>query len=126
MFDVLMHECAKHASEYRQEQTGTTWCQQGEMSSQVLRLDSGNLGTPGNISSREEYDDLPNSASQASSPKLHEHSSRAALSIAYVIRYWLLAAYGMYHSSFVHCRLSSFTTHVITYHVSLVANNAQI
>ena len=32
----------------------------------------------------------------------------------------------MYHSSFVHCRLSSFTTHVITYHVSLVANSAQI
>ena len=46
MFDVLMHECAKHASEYRQEQAGTTWGQQREMSSQVLPLDSGNLDKP--------------------------------------------------------------------------------
>ena len=85
MFDVLMHECAKHASEYRQEQAGTTWGQQRERSSQVLPLDSGNLDASGNVSSREDYD-LPNSASQYSSPNLHAHSSRPALSIAYVIR----------------------------------------
>ena len=81
MFDVLMHECAKHASEYRQEQAG----QQRERSSQVLPLDSGNLDASENVSSREDYD-LPNSASQYSSPNLHAHSSRPALSIAYVIR----------------------------------------
>ena len=42
MFDALMHECAKHAKEYRQEQAGTAWGQQWERSSQVLPLDSGN------------------------------------------------------------------------------------
>ena len=88
MFDVLMHECAKHASEYRQEQqAGTTWGQRQEKSSQMLLLDRGNLDASGNISSREEYDYLPNSASRTSSPNLHAHSSRPALSIAYVIRY---------------------------------------
>ena len=30
MFDVLMHECAKHASKFCQEQAGTTWDQQRE------------------------------------------------------------------------------------------------
>ena len=49
MFDVLMHECAKHASEYRQGQAGTTWGQQREKSSQVFPLDSGNLEVSGNI-----------------------------------------------------------------------------
>ena len=52
MFDVLMHECAKHASEYRQEQAGITWGQQREKSSQVLPLDSGNLEVSGNTSSQ--------------------------------------------------------------------------
>ena len=49
MFDVIMHRCAKHASEYRQEQAGTTWGQQRERSSQVLPLDSGNLDASENI-----------------------------------------------------------------------------
>ena len=52
MFDVLMHECAKHASEYRQEQAGTTWGQQREKSMQVLPLDSGNLEVSGSTSSQ--------------------------------------------------------------------------
>ena len=39
MFGILMHECGKHTSEYRQEQAGTTWGQQGERSLQVLPLD---------------------------------------------------------------------------------------
>ena len=62
MFDVLiMHECAKHASEYRQEQAGTTWGQQREKSSQVLPLDSGNLEVSGNTSSQKmmTYPTLP-------------------------------------------------------------------
>ena len=107
----------------------TSWYYVGptrQRSSQVLPLDSGNLHASENISSREEYDDLPNSASQASSSNSLAHSCRSALSVVYVIRYWHPAAYDMYHSSFVHCRLSSFTTHVITYNVSLVANNANL
>ena len=84
MFDVLMHEFAKHASEYRQEQAGTTWGQQREKSSEVLPLDSGNLGSLWKYFFSEEDDDLPNIASQHSSPNLHAHSSRSALSIIYV------------------------------------------
>ena len=62
MLDVLMHECAKHASEYCQEQAGTTWGQQRESSSQVLPLDSGNLEASGNTSSQRKimaYPTLP-------------------------------------------------------------------
>ena len=59
MFDVLMHECAKHASEYRQEQAGTTWGQQREKSSQVLPLDSGNLEASGNTSSQKKMMTYP-------------------------------------------------------------------
>ena len=50
-----MHECAKHASEYRQEQAGTTWGQQREKSSQVLPLDNGNLEASRNMT----YPTLP-------------------------------------------------------------------
>ena len=52
MFDVLMHECAKHASEYHQGQAGTTWGQQRRRSSQVSPVDIGNLEASGNISSQ--------------------------------------------------------------------------
>ena len=50
MFDALMHECAMHASEYRQEQADTTWGQQRGRSSQVSPVDIGNLQASGNIS----------------------------------------------------------------------------
>ena len=59
MFDVRMHECAKHPSKYRQEQAGTTWGQQPERSSEVLPLDSGNLEASGNTSSQKKMMTYP-------------------------------------------------------------------
>ena len=59
MFNVLMHECAKCASECRQEQAGTTWGQERERSSQVLPLDRGKLEASENIFSHKKMMTYP-------------------------------------------------------------------